>query len=288
MAPLFVLAAATLLASPPRESNPIAVLVVRRTSVDAEHARALAETVATLLEKSGVAVEPPAETLRRLVALGIQDTTQCGGRKACVLELLRQAECPAGIALSVSQVGAETSVALEALRARDGSVLAKDAMILKRGETLDAASVTSIARVLAKAWPAQPKADAQVAAGEPAPRPVEPAPKPVEPAPVLTPKPVEPMAAAVVAQPEPATASRSHVGGIVTLAAAVVAAGVAAGFAGGAFSARGQLEQNNGALSPYRGSEAQMLANAANQRGAIAAGAGVLSAGLVVTAVVVW
>src|SRR5262249_43354272 len=114
MGPLFALSLAALAAAPVHEGAPVAVLVVRRTSVDAQAANALGDWVAQLLQRAGVAVEPPDETARRLSALGVKDTTRCGGRRACVLELLRQLERPAGVALSISQLGSDRSVVLEA------------------------------------------------------------------------------------------------------------------------------------------------------------------------------
>jgi hypothetical protein len=276
---LGALAGLLLLAAPSEhEGGDVAVLVVRRTSVDAPQARALAESVASLLSKAGVAVEAPAETVRRLGALGVKETTQCGGRKACVLELLRQLERPAGVAVSVSQLGGERSVALEAIRASDGAVLAKEAAVLKKDEALDERVVASLASALIKQWPAQ----APVVEPPPPPKPVAltPAPKPAEPAPAPAPEVFAPA-------PEP-NAPRSHVPGIVVTAAAVAAAGVAAGFLGGSFTARGQLLQTNAGRSPYTGSEAQRLADAANMRGGIAGGAAVLALGLGITAVVIW
>ena len=269
-------------AAPSERGGSVAVVVVRRTSVDAAQARALAESVAELLRQAGVAVEPPAETLRRLGALGVKDTTKCGGRKACVLELLKQAEFPAGVALSVSQLGADRSIALEALRVSDGSVVAKDAVVLKKDEPLPEAAVASLARELVKQWPAQKAEPAPVAVREPPP----PA-KPVEPPPVPAPV-VEPPQPQHIVLDEVAPAPKSHVPGIILTTAAVVAAGVAAGFAGGAFTARGQLMQSSNGLSPYSGSEATTLANAANQRGAIAGGAAGVAVALGVVAVIAW
>jgi hypothetical protein len=277
---LAALAGLLVLAAPAeREGGDVAVLVVRRTSVDAQQAHALAESVATLLSKAGVAVEAPAETVRRLGALGVKETTQCGGRKACVLELLRQLGRPAGVAVSVSQLGGERSVALEAIRAKDGAVLAKEAAVLKKDEALDERAVASLASALIKQWPA---AAPVVEAPAPEPKPVAltPAPKPAEPAPAPAPEVFAPA-------PEP-IAPKSHVPGIVLTVAAVAAAGVAAGFLGGAFTARGQLLQSNAGRSPYTGSEAQQLADAANMRGGIAGGVAVLALALGITAVVIW
>jgi hypothetical protein len=283
MSPLFALSLAAMSAAPSHQGGPVAVIVVRRTSVDVKSANALADWVADLLGRAGVAVEPPVETGRRLSALGVKDTTRCGGRKACVLELLRQLERPAGVALSISQVGSDRSVVLEALRASDGAMLAKDAAVLKAGDALDAAAIDSVAHALVKEWPAQPKVDVPVAQTEP-PKPVEPQ-KPAEPA--LVPKPAEPP---VVVAPglEPIPEPRSHAKQVVLVAASVVAAGVAAGFAAGAFSAKGQLAASQDGRSPYMGSEGQKLANAANLRGTVAASVGGLAVVLAVGAVVTW
>jgi hypothetical protein len=260
----------------------VVVLVVRRTSIDVAQGQQLAATAAAVLRKAGVAVEDPTESMRRLSVLGVTDPTQCGGRKACVLELLKQLECSAAVALSVSQVGQERSVAFEAWRTKDGALISKDAVVLKPDAMLDAASMGPFARVLAKAYPLETP---PAAAGGSELKPLAQTP-PV----ALTPEPkVDTVPAAVVVAPAPAPAPRSHVPGITLAVAAVAAASVAAAFGGAALTASERLNGGTSAgISIYQGSEAQKLASASNQRATvsgIAAGATVV---LAVGAVLVW
>src|SRR5262245_47482855 len=104
------------LAAAPERSSSVAVLVVRRTSVTPDEARAFAEATVAVLKRAKVSVEDPSESLRRLKALGVDDPTVCGGRKACLLELAKQLEVGALVAISAAALQSERSVVFEAWR----------------------------------------------------------------------------------------------------------------------------------------------------------------------------
>jgi len=169
----------------------VAVLVVRRTSITTDEGRVFAEQAVAALRAASVEVEEPAESLRRLSALGVTDPTACSGRKACVLELARQLEVGAVVAISAAMLQGERSVVLEAWRAKDGTQIAKDAVVLPANAPLVPEHLRAVSRALAAAFPAV-KREAPVAVAEPV-KPVAapPVAEPVKPE-VVKPPPEEP------------------------------------------------------------------------------------------------
>jgi len=273
MTPLVLLALA---AAPEQRSSSVAVLVVRRTSVTPDEARAFAEATASVLRRAQVAVEEPSESLRRLRALGVDDPTVCGGRKACVLELAKQLEVGALVAISAAALQSERSVVFEAWRTADSTQLAKDAAVLKAGSPVVAEQLTAVARALSAAFGAK-AADAPVARAEPvAPAPVAPVPPAVQPRPELTEPPPAP-------PPE-----RSHALSYATAALAVAAAAGAVGLGVAAANARSQVLANEGGVSMLRGSQAQALAGQHDVFAGVAGGLGAAALALGVVAVVAW
>ncbi|MBL8951501.1 MAG: hypothetical protein JNK82_12025 [Myxococcaceae bacterium] len=249
------------------------MLVVRRTSVTPDEARGFAEAAAAVLERAGVAVEKPVDSLRRLKALGVDDPAACSGRKACVLELAKQLEVGALVAISAAALQGERSVVLEAWRTADSTSLAKDAAVLKAGAPLE--QLTAVSAALAAAFPAK-RVDAPVARVEPVPPPtLAPAPAPVEPA-----KPV------VVEAPSPAP-ERSHVITYVAAGLAAVAAGTAIALGVSAAEARARVRRGE-PTSDLTGSQAQALVNQHNTLAPVAVGLGAATAAFGVIAVVTW
>ena len=286
---LLLVAALAAGASPPAESphaSEVAVLVVRRTSITLDEARGYTEATVAALRAAGVAVEDPAETLRRLKALGVADPTVCVGRKVCVLELARQLEVGAVVAISAAALQQERSVALDAIRTEGGASMAKDAAVLKAGEPLLPESLKAIARALAAAFPARPA-------------PVEPPPKkddtPLADTRTVTPGPApkdEPRVVVDAPPPLPEPEPASHAAAFVTGGFAVAAAVTAVALGAVALSMRSQatstMTVNNEQVSPWSASRARELSGQANTFGAVAGGAAGLAVVLGVVAVVAW
>ncbi len=278
MTPLLLLALAA--APESAHGDKVAVLVVRRTSVTPEEGRAFADAAAAVLKGAGVAVEEPAESLRRLGVLGVTDPTVCTGRKACVLELARQLEVGGIVAISAAALQQERSVVFEASRVADGSSLAKDAAVVKAGTPVLAEHLAAVSRALAAAFPR--KADAPV---------VEKRADPVAPAPPPRP---EKEKVVVDSQPPlpPPQAEHSHtatfVSGGLAVAAAVTAVVLGAVAMNARSQATGTMTVNGEQVSALPASRAKELAGQANGFGAAAAGVGGLALALGVVAVVTW
>ena len=128
------------------EPTGTAMVVSRRTNVTSAEARTLSASAATLLAQLGVplTVAPDAATIR-LAKLGLRDSATCGGRKACIAELGHQLKVAWIIALSVSKVDDDRSVALELIRVSDKTVVEKDAVILPPKAALEAELLSGFA-----------------------------------------------------------------------------------------------------------------------------------------------
>jgi hypothetical protein len=256
--------------------------VVRRTSVTLDEAREYTAATVAALRAAGVAVEDPAESLRRLKVLGVDDPTICAGRKVCVLELAKQLEVGAVVALSAAALQQERSVALDAIRVEGATSMARDAAVVKAGEPLPPDALQAIARALAAAFPARPA-------------PVEPpkADAPVADTRTVTPSPAPNDLPAVVADAaRPAPEPTSHTATLVTSGFAVAAAVTAAALGAVALSMRSQSTAtttvNGEQVSALPASRAKELAGQANTFGAVAGGAAGLAVALGVVAVVAW
>lgn len=275
MTPLLLLALAA--APEAAHADKVAVLVVRRTSVTPDEGRAFAEAAAAVLKAAGVAVEDPAESLRRLGVLGVTDPNVCSGRKACVLELARQLEVGGIVAISAAALQQERSVVFEASRVADGSSLAKDAAVVKAGTPVLAEHLAAVSRALAAAFPR--KADAPVVEKK-AVEPVAPVPPPPSVI-VETPPPLPP--------PEP---EHSHTPTFVSggVAAAALVTAVVLGVV--AINARSQatrtMSVNGEMVSALPASRVKELAGEANGFGAGAGVAAGVAVALGVVAVVTW
>lgn len=279
MTPLLL---AMALAAAPVESphaGEVAVLVVRRTSITIDEARAYTSATAAALRAAGVAVEEPAESLRRLSVLGVDDPTVCVGRKVCVLELSKQLEVGALVAISAAALQQERSVVLDALRL-DGTSIAKDAAVLKAGAPLLPEQLKAVSRALAALFPAKP------VAAEP---PKRDAPV-VEQATPVAPKNEAPKSRVELTPPPPA--ERSHAVRYVTGGLAVAAAITAVALGAVAFSARSQatstMSVNGEQVSSLPASRASELAGQANTFGAISGGAAGIAVALGLVAVITW
>lgn len=277
---LLLLALAAAPVESPR-SGEVAVLVVRRTSITNDEARAYASAAVAALRAAGVAVEEPAESLRRLSVLGVDDPTVCAGRKVCVLELAKQLEVGAVVAISAAALQQERSVVLDALRL-DGTSMAKDAAVLKAGAPLLPEQLMAVSRALAPLFPAKaaatepPKKDAPVAA--------------LEKTTPVTPKPEAPASRVELTQPPPA--ERSHAVSYVTGGLAVAAAVTSVALGVVAFGARSQatssMTVNGEQVSSLPASRAKELAGQANTLGAVAGGAAGVAVALGVVTVFTW
>lgn len=274
---------ATALAAAPAESlhsGEVAVLVVRRTSITIDEARAYTNAAVAALREAQVAVEEPSESLRRLSVLGVDDPTVCAGRKVCVLELSKQLEVGAVVAISAAALQQERSVVLDALRL-DGTSIAKDAAVLKAGAPLLPEQLKAVSRALAALFPAKavvtqpPKKDAPVAAVE-----------------KMTPRSEEPAPRVELTPPPPPPAERSHAVGYVTGGLAVAAAVTSVALGVVAFGARSQatssMTVNGEQVSSLPASRARELAGQANTLGAIAGGAAGVAVALGVVTVFTW
>jgi hypothetical protein len=201
-----------------------------------------------------------------------------------VLELGRQLEVGAVIAISVAQLGSERSVVFEVWRTKDGAQLAKDATVLQAGAPLPASAVTALVKALASQFPAKakPKPDAPLAEPVPAPVPTPlPAPPPPSKPQVIVDQPSQ--------RPSP---GHSHAPSFVTGGVAIAAAIASIAVGASALSARAQftttMTVNGQQVSPYSATQARALAQSANLQGGIAAGAAGVALAMGVVAVVLW
>ncbi len=258
------------------------VLVGRRTSLSQAEAEVLSRTISTHLTGARVPLKLDADAARASLArLGLKDASACNGRKACVTELGRQLQATYVIALSLSQVGSDRSIALELLRVSDGVVLEKEALILATGANVTADQLAGFStRVLTQLG----VSDKPV---------VEPPPVPVVKGPLVVVK--EPAPVTLTTIPPP---PKSHVTSIVLGGAGVVALAVATGLLvsglNGRAAAYATTAGPDGALrSPYSASEVQRRAGASGVElgvagGLAAAGLGLGTAALLLLATTVF
>lgn len=248
------------------------VLVGRRTSMSPADAQALSQTISTFLVAARVPVLLDADAARAsLSRLGLKDASACSGRKACLTELGRQLATPYVIALSLSQVESDRSLALELLRVSDGVVLETEAIILSTGANLTAGQLAGFAeRVLKKLQD----------------RPV------VETPPIVVVKPPvsEPPPVVIVAPLAPP--AKSHAPSLLLGGAGVVALAVATGLLVSGLNTRADAYRTTeveGTLrSPYAASEVQRRAAAGGAQLGVAGGLAAAGLGLGAAAVIQW
>lgn len=256
-----------------------AVLIARRTSIPPKDAQAIAQQLSSRLAERGVPLKLDADQASsQLGRLGLKDSAQCSGKRGCVVELGRQLGVSHVIAVSISQIGSDRSIAVELLDVEKGEVLEKDALIVGAGAALDADAVAGFGgKVRARLAPAP------VVAQKP------------EPKQELPPKllPQEPPPGPPIAIVEPAPEPRSHTAQWVMGGAAVVAAGAAVALLVSGLSARSDATRtttgpDGSPRSPYSASEALSKLHGSDTQLGIAAGAGAVALGLGAAVVITW
>ena len=252
----------------------VAVLVGRRTSLTQAEAQKLSQTISAHLTAGGVQLKLDADAAgASLARLGVKDASACNGRKACVTELGRQLAVPYVIALSLSQVGNDRSIALQLLRVADGVVLESEALILAPGANITADQLAGFAsRVVAQL--------------EPADRPVVEVPPPQVKDPIVKDPPPLVVTAPVPAPP------KSHVSSFVLGGAGVVALAVATGLLVSGLNTRAEAyrttEIDGIRRSPYAASEVQQRASSGGVQLGLAGGLAAAGLGLGAAAVITW
>ncbi len=252
-----------------------AVLVGRRTSLNAVDAQVLSQAISTHLVSARVPIKLDADAARTsLSRLGLKDASACNGRKACVSELGRQLAVAYVISLSLSQVGSDRSIALELLRVEDGVVLEQEALILGPQAKVTADQLASFsARVLTQLGdrPVVETPPPRVKVSEPVVK--------TEPPPVIIP-------------PLPPPPPKSHVTSFVLAGAGVVALGIATGLLVSGLNGRAEAyrtsEIDGVQRSAYSASEVQRRAAAGGVELGIAGGLAAVGLGLGTAAVITW
>lgn len=262
------------------EARPAAVvLVTRRTAVTPAQANALAAECWEGLRAGGVPLAlEPAATLKQLARVSVKDSASCNGRRACVAELGRQLKADYVVALSVSRLDADTSVALELVRVADEGVVEKDSLLLSKKAALDVAGFA--AKVKAVLLPEAPP-----------PPPEEEKPRPAPDAPTeakLVPRDVQPPPA--VPPPEP---PRTHAASFVLGGVGVAALAAGAVLLGVGLSQRTALEQgapgpDGRARSPLTGAQAAAMNGSSSALLGVSVGALAAGVGLGTAAVFTW
>ncbi len=263
----------------------VSVLVSRRTGVPAATADSLARQVSTALVAEQVPLKLDADAARTAVArLGLSSSVACDGRKRCLVELARQLNVEWVVVLSVAQLGADRSMAIELLR-QDGVVVAKEALLFGADAVVTREQLAAFATQVRSALGiSSPVALTPVA--PPPDAPVAPPPQPV-----LTP--VPPPASQGVLMPAPPVARTSHAPAFVLggAAAASLAAGVAllvTGLVDHAKAVETQPRQGSERLALYSAEEVLSRANDADRRTGLGVGLAVVAAGLATGAVLSW
>ncbi len=263
------------------------VIVTRRTAVSTGDARAVAVLVTKGLKQAGLEVAWDAEAAaRRLASLGVKDTSNCQGRKACVQEFGHQLDVAVVVGVSVSEVDTDRSVALEAVRVADGVVLARENLLYAKTGAPPSDQLTLFQTHLKAALPGAAKSE-PVATDTPA-QPV------AQPKPALAPAAPEPVPVPTAAAAEPPVAPpRSHTAAFVTGGAAVLTLAAAVTLGVLAFSARADLSRGTAlpdgrTASALTGSEANAVSRRANNQFYAATGCAAATVALGATAVVLW
>jgi hypothetical protein len=200
------------------------VLLGRRTSVSVAEATALTARVASALEANGVVLStPPDAASSALKRLGFPDSSSCGGKRECLVELGRQLQVEWVFAVSVTKVEKDRSVGLELIHVADGTSPEKDAAVLAPKADLTPDLLAGFSKRVLDRWkPAQADTPAVVM--------VTPTERPPPP-PDLPPPPPPPV-------PE---APRSHVASWVLLGVGVAALAVSGVFLATGLGARGSI-----------------------------------------------
>jgi hypothetical protein len=272
-----------------------AVLLSRRTAVSAADANAVTLQVAQALETAQVPLLEGPEAARRLARVRQKDATLCGGKPACLKELLKALEVPWLVLVSVAQVAEDKSLAMELFDGTQGTVVEVESVVLSSWKAIGPDLLDAFARRVAlRVSPPKPESTKPLQAEQPAevkPKmPFEvPAAKPAD-APVATAlAPVEVQAAPVPPEPPKKSHAASWVLGGVGLAA-LATAGVLLGVglsSWGSLSAGNRLPDGT-VQSDLTGAEAQARASSASAQLAIAGGAAAVAVGLGVAAVLTW
>jgi len=257
-----------------------AVLISRRTSIPPKEAQELAQLLSKGLVAAGVPLKLDADSARAgLARLGIKDSSLCGGKRSCVTELGRQLSVSHVIAVSISQIGADRSIAVELLEVESGAAVEKDALIVPLSASLAPDALAGFgARVKAQLTPAKPPPDQPRVEPPPSELKLVPVEPPVGPPPQLV---------------QPVAAEKSHLTTWVLGGGAVVAVGVGVALLATGLSARSDAGKTTTAAdgtlrSPYSGSEALSKAHSADAQLAFAGIAGAVGIGLGAGAVISW
>jgi hypothetical protein len=145
-----------LVAAPVSGSPRTVVLVTQRTEVSEKEGLALAVEAQRQLAAAGVRVDSTAGALKQLAKLSFADTSACDGRKVCVTELGRQLSVEVVVGLSVADLEDDRAVSFEALRIRDGVVLAREQLVFPRKKGLPAKGLLAFAAALLAPAPPEP------------------------------------------------------------------------------------------------------------------------------------
>ncbi|MCU0699117.1 MAG: hypothetical protein MUC96_21640 [Myxococcaceae bacterium] len=150
-----LVALAVLVAAPPTPSS--VVLLSRRTSVSIAEASALTSRVAGALAANGVTVStPPDAAAAALKRLGFPDSSSCGGKRECLVELGRQLQVEWVFAVSVTKVENDRSVGVELIHVTDGSSPEKDAVVLAPKADLTPDLLAAFAKRVLDRWSPRP------------------------------------------------------------------------------------------------------------------------------------
>lgn len=117
-----------------------AVFVSKRGVIPAYEAQKYAEQLTGALKVAGIPVVDADEVTKRLKEAGVIDTTTCSGKRPCAAELGAKLHVESVIALMTSEIGSDRMLTFEAVSVADGSLVAKDAVVVEKnaGLTLDA------------------------------------------------------------------------------------------------------------------------------------------------------
>jgi hypothetical protein len=123
--------AASLLCAVLAADPSMAVVIGRRTAVPPGDARTITNDVSALLQQSGVTgLIDPQETNLRLAKMGMKDATTCAGKRGCIAEIGRQLQVKWLVLISLSEVAAERSIAIELLEVASETITAAESMLL--------------------------------------------------------------------------------------------------------------------------------------------------------------
>lgn len=246
-----------------------ATVLVRRTAVTSAEATVLMQKVTQRLAVPGLLEY--SESQRKLSSFALKDGTTCGGKPGCHAELGRELHVGWLVLVSVSQIADDQSLALELFNVTKEQVVERESLLLPRkGEVPTVLLEGFAARVSARVLPAL-----------------------VEPKPFDVPMVTTLLRPLEVKQPVLPPPPKSHAGGIVLGAVALVAIGVGVGLLVNGLDTQAKLSRGapgeDGRIrSELSGAEAKAVNDSASLQFGLAGGAGALGLALGATAIIVW